>query len=148
MSMIISAVRFGTMAKSKDVKTASKTSERVIGDLLPRAPREASPSRGDHSPCSLSMRRPVRPVNQACRRRPIAMEPLVLERARILEVGSGQWRPEQHLLIEDGRIREIAARPIRAAEARRLDLAGLALLPGLCDAHVHVTAATASFPDL
>jgi imidazolonepropionase-like amidohydrolase len=73
---------------------------------------------------------------------------LLLEHATVLDVRTGTWLPDRHLLVEDGRIKEIADRPIAAAEARRLDLRGLRLIPGLCDAHVHVTAATASFPDL
>jgi imidazolonepropionase-like amidohydrolase len=76
------------------------------------------------------------------------MTALLLERATILDVRAGARLPDRHLLIEDGRIKEIADRPIRASEARRIDLGGLTLMPGLCDAHVHVTAATASFPDL
>jgi imidazolonepropionase-like amidohydrolase len=72
---------------------------------------------------------------------------MLLENARILDVRAGAWR-EGHVLIEDGRIKEVADRPIKAGAVRRIDLKGLSLMPGLCDAHVHVTAATASFPDL
>jgi imidazolonepropionase-like amidohydrolase len=72
---------------------------------------------------------------------------MLLENARILDVRAGAWR-DGHVLVEDGRIREVADRPIKAGAARRIDLKGLSLMPGLCDAHVHVTAATASLPDL
>jgi imidazolonepropionase-like amidohydrolase len=72
---------------------------------------------------------------------------MLLENARILDIRAGAWR-EGHVLVEDGRIKEVADRPIKAGAARHIDLKGLALMPGLCDAHVHVTAATASFPDL
>jgi imidazolonepropionase-like amidohydrolase len=72
---------------------------------------------------------------------------MLLENARILDLDAGAWR-DGHVLIEDGRIKEVSDRPIKAATARRIDLRGLSLMPGLCDAHVHVTAATASFPDL
>ena len=72
---------------------------------------------------------------------------MLFENARILDVRAGAWR-DGHVLVEDGRIKEVADRPIKAGAARRIDLKGLSLMPGLCDAHVHVTAATASFPDL
>jgi imidazolonepropionase-like amidohydrolase len=47
---------------------------------------------------------------------------------------------EGHVLVEDGRIKEVSDRPIAAASARRLDLRGRTLMPGLIDAHVHVIA--------
>src|SRR5215471_18816819 len=72
---------------------------------------------------------------------------MLLENARILDVKEGTWR-EGHVLIEAGRIKEVSSSPIKTAGARRIDLGGLTLMPGLCDAHVHVTAATASFPEL
>jgi imidazolonepropionase-like amidohydrolase len=76
------------------------------------------------------------------------MTQLLLSHARILDVRAGLWRDDQSLLVEDGRIKEISDKKIEAQQAQQLDVAGLSLIPGLCDAHVHVTAATASFPDL
>jgi imidazolonepropionase-like amidohydrolase len=76
------------------------------------------------------------------------MTQLLLTHARLLDVATGAWRDDHAVLVEGGRIKEVSDQPIKAAHARQLDLAGLNVIPGLCDAHVHVTAATASFPDL
>ena len=45
-----------------------------------------------------------------------------------------------HVLIEDGVIRDIAARPIAAPDRLVIDLRGRTLMPGLIDCHVHVVA--------
>jgi imidazolonepropionase-like amidohydrolase len=42
------------------------------------------------------------------------------------------------VLVEDGRVKELADRPIRAANATRIDLRGRTLMPGLIDAHIHL----------
>ena len=42
------------------------------------------------------------------------------------------------VLVEDGIVREVADRPITSAAARRIDLGGRTLMPGLIDAHIHV----------
>ena len=76
------------------------------------------------------------------------MKQLLLNHARILDVRAGVWCDDQSLLVEDGRIEEVSDKEIEARQAQQLDVSGLSLIPGLCDAHVHVTAATASFPDL
>lgn len=48
-------------------------------------------------------------------------------------------RVEGHeILVEDHLIREVADRPIRAADATVIDCSGKTLMPGLIDCHVHV----------
>lgn len=47
--------------------------------------------------------------------------------------------PGRHVLVENDRIREVADKPIRSEKARKIDLKGKALLPGLIDAHFHAT---------
>jgi imidazolonepropionase-like amidohydrolase len=60
---------------------------------------------------------------------------------------------EGHVLVEDGIIRDLAARPIAAPDRLVLDLRGRTLMPGLIDCHVHVVAsmmnlgAVAQLPD-
>ena len=42
------------------------------------------------------------------------------------------------VLVEGGYVREVSDRQIRAEDARRIDLGGRTLMPGLIDAHVHI----------
>ena len=62
-------------------------------------------------------------------------------------------RREGNVLVEDGVIRDVAARDTGAADRRVIRLHGRALMPGLIDCHVHVVAsmmnlaANAQLPD-
>ncbi|MCL4188265.1 MAG: amidohydrolase family protein [Rhodobacteraceae bacterium] len=49
-----------------------------------------------------------------------------------------------HVLVADGRVAEVSDRALTAAAERVLDATGLTLMPGLIDAHVHVSAASPS----
>ena len=68
---------------------------------------------------------------------------IVFDNARVLDGCSPEGERGMSVRVEDGRIREIADRPIASASARRIDLAGRTLMPGLIDCHVHVIAAIA-----
>jgi imidazolonepropionase-like amidohydrolase len=46
--------------------------------------------------------------------------------------------PHATIIIRDGRIAEIATKPIAGPHARRIDGSGRFLIPGLIDSHVHV----------
>ena len=59
--------------------------------------------------------------------------------ARILDPAQDQ-PSEGHVLVEDGMIRDLGARPVAAPDRRVIDLRGRTLMPGLIDAHVHVVA--------
>ena len=72
---------------------------------------------------------------------------LTLNNANLLDVRAGELVGATNLYIEAGRIREVSASPVTQGEDV-VDLDGATLMPGLCDAHVHVVAATASFPAL
>ena len=72
---------------------------------------------------------------------------LTLRNANILNVRSGELIGERNIHIKNGLIAEISTSAVSKGE-EELDLQGATLMPGLCDAHVHVVAATASFPDL
>lgn len=58
---------------------------------------------------------------------------------RFLDPRLDQLREGVEVLVEDGTVREVADRPIVAAAAQRVDLRGRTLMPGLIDAHIHVT---------
>ena len=66
----------------------------------------------------------------------------LLETARLLDVEAGVARPGHSVLVEDERIAGVEAGPIAAEGARRIDLGGRTLMPGLIDAHVHVAITT------
>jgi len=75
--------------------------------------------------------------------------PSVLYRnARILDVVAGKVLPEHDVLVVDRRIKEVSTSAIKQGSARVLDARGRVLMPGLCDAHVHVVSATNSFIEL
>jgi len=73
------------------------------------------------------------------------MNAMVFTNCSLLDTAHGQILPEHHVLVEGGRIKEVSDRPIKASQAVNLELAGRTLMPGLCDAHVHVTAVEADF---
>lgn len=73
---------------------------------------------------------------------------ILFENATVLDVMAGKLVPGRHLLVIGNRIERIADRPIVASDARRIDVRGKVIMPGLCDAHVHVTAVTADFAAL
>lgn len=68
-------------------------------------------------------------------------ETVYIEVGYLLDVDSGQSRPGQAILIEDGRIVRVGpvAEVERPEAARHVDLGRLTVLPGLSDAHVHLT---------
>lgn len=76
-----------------------------------------------------------------------AASSVAIVNANVLDSRAGSLLGARNIYIEEGRIREISANPVAKAD-RVIDLEGKTLMPGLCDAHVHVVAATASFPEL
>jgi len=64
--------------------------------------------------------------------------------ARVFDGYSADCQEGMQVLVEDDLIREISAKPIKAPEARVLDLAGRTLMPGLIDAHIHAYASDVS----
>jgi imidazolonepropionase-like amidohydrolase len=71
---------------------------------------------------------------------------LLLRNARLLDPATGEYT-EGDLRCEDGRIAEIGT-GLTAGDVRTEDLRGAVVLPGLVDAHVHVTASTADLGSL
>ena len=60
----------------------------------------------------------------------------------VVDVVEGRTLRDQAILVEDGRITRIGpeARVSAPAGAREIDLSGMTVVPGLIDAHVHLTA--------
>ncbi len=71
--------------------------------------------------------------------------PLVLHHATLFDSASGELRPDATVTVDGDRIAAVAFGAAPPAGARALDLAGRTLLPGLIDAHVHVTATIPDF---
>jgi len=69
-------------------------------------------------------------------------ETVVVTADRMLDVATGRYVEEPVIVVTDGRIASVVgrggARPLIPAGARRIDLPGLTLLPGLIDMHVHL----------
>lgn len=72
----------------------------------------------------------------------------IFTNAMILDPEGGALIGECNVLVEDGMVAYITTSAIRRKTAQVFDLKGKTLMPGLCDAHVHVTAATADFAAL
>ncbi|MBI3347902.1 MAG: amidohydrolase family protein [Burkholderiales bacterium] len=65
---------------------------------------------------------------------------VVVSAERMLDVASGRYLPHPQLVITDGRITAVGKQGDAVPTgARRVDLPGLTLLPGLIDMHVHLT---------
>ncbi len=71
------------------------------------------------------------------------MSNLLLSNARVLDVRGGEMLDARHILIEDGNIKSISKQAPESA-ADTIDVGRRVVMPGLCDSHVHVTAATAN----
>jgi imidazolonepropionase-like amidohydrolase len=64
---------------------------------------------------------------------------VVLEEASVLDAERGVVGENQSIVVEGDRIREVAEGAVRLDDARRIRLGGRTVMPGLIDAHVHVT---------
>ena len=76
------------------------------------------------------------------------MTEIAITNATLVDLSDGSLHPRSTVLIADGRIRSVDQGSATGAAARTIDARGGFLMPGLCDAHVHVTAATFDFADL
>ena len=68
---------------------------------------------------------------------------VAVKAGRLLDVRSGNYLTDQLILIESGKVREVGkardVQPHVPAGARVIDLSHYAVLPGLIDAHTHLT---------
>ena len=72
------------------------------------------------------------------------MAQVLFENARLFDGFSEACAEGMSVLVEDGLIREVSDRPIAAADARKLNVAGKTLMPGLIDGHIHAYASDVS----
>jgi imidazolonepropionase-like amidohydrolase len=68
------------------------------------------------------------------------MASVLLKNARIFDGTSNDCPGGMQVIIEEGVIREVSDRPIKAGDAQVIDVGGRTLMPGLIDAHVHAYA--------
>lgn len=68
-------------------------------------------------------------------------KPVVVAADKLLDVATGRWLDKPLITIVDGRIAKIGKQgDAIAADAERVELPGVSLLPGLIDMHTHLTA--------
>jgi imidazolonepropionase-like amidohydrolase len=68
--------------------------------------------------------------------------------ASVLDVRQARLLEEQTVVVSGGRIRRIGRGASVPASARAIDVRGRTLMPGLIDAHVHVTQTSGSFAEM
>ncbi len=68
------------------------------------------------------------------------MSQVIFANCAVLDGTRSERREDHHVLVENGRIREVSDRPLDSAAAETIDLKGRTLMPGLIDAHVHAIA--------
>jgi imidazolonepropionase-like amidohydrolase len=71
---------------------------------------------------------------------PLHAKDLVVSAERMLDVRSGKLVAPAAVLVRDGRIVEAGKQVRAAADAERIELGDMTLLPGLIDMHVHLDA--------
>lgn len=76
------------------------------------------------------------------------MATTLIKNAAVLDIAKGEILEERDVFVGDGRIVEIGERRVNANADVTIDLAGRVLMPGLCDAHVHVIVPINSFAQL
>ena len=75
----------------------------------------------------------------ACAGVPAQAETVVVTAARMIDVVAGRTIDNPVIVITDGRIVSVGGKAAIPERARRIDLPGKTLLPGLIDMHVHLT---------
>ena len=68
------------------------------------------------------------------------MTAVLFKNGALLDPTQRELREGYHVLVENGRIKEVSDRPLQSADARTIDLAGKTIMPGLIDLHGHAMA--------
>lgn len=72
------------------------------------------------------------------------MTQVLFRNARVFDGFNADCPDGMQILVEDGTIREVSARPLAAPHAAIVDVGGRTLMPGLIDAHIHAYASDVS----
>ena len=67
------------------------------------------------------------------------MTSTLFSNANLFDGEEDELKQGYHVLVEGTEIREVSDRPLRSVSAEKVDVKGHTLMPGLIDAHVHVT---------
>ena len=73
------------------------------------------------------------------------MTEFIFSNALVLDTLGSELLGERFVAVAEGRIQEISETPLKATDAQTIDLRGKVLMPGLCDAHIHVNAISPDF---
>jgi imidazolonepropionase-like amidohydrolase len=76
------------------------------------------------------------------------MESYIFENARIVDGSVEDGLHDRFVRVAGNTIEEVSDRPIADTNARRIDLRGKTLMPGLIDCHVHINTGAHHEPDL
>jgi imidazolonepropionase-like amidohydrolase len=68
------------------------------------------------------------------------MTAVLFKNGALLDPARPELLEDHHVLVEDGYIKEVSDRPLKAAAAHTIDLKGKTIMPGLIDLHGHVMA--------
>ena len=68
------------------------------------------------------------------------MTRIALLGATLFDSAAGELRPHTTIVVEGGLVQAVTQEPLKVDAAETIDLGGRVVLPGLVDAHVHVTA--------
>ena len=72
------------------------------------------------------------------------MAKILFTNARLVKVDQDKLQAGYCVLVEDNRITAVAQEPLVCDDATVIDVGGKTLMPGLIDAHAHVTGLTLS----
>ncbi|HMC69892.1 MAG TPA: amidohydrolase family protein, partial [Mycobacteriales bacterium] len=75
-------------------------------------------------------------------------QPVLFRSAAVLDAERGELLPDRSVLVDGDRIAEVGEPELEHEDARIVDIGGMTLMPGLIDAHVHVTAVLADLGSL
>lgn len=73
---------------------------------------------------------------------------IVLDNARFIDIATREVRDGTSIAIEGVHVREVSTKPITLHGAQHIDLKGKSVLPGLIDAHCHVSIVDANMRNL